>query len=322
MTVQGDPKVSVDVSIVIAAWNSWSDLEPCLRSVYDDRNAASRFEVVVVDNDSRDETPEKLSRSFPEVRQLRNPTNAGHTRAVNQGTDLATGRFVMLLDADTVVRPGALDRLATFLSEHPDVFVVAPRMFNGDGTLQETARDFPRPINGLFGRQSLLTRWFPNNRFAKRYLRTGDRGRGEPFEVDWVSAACMMFPRQLVERIGPWDEGFSGYWVDADWCRRAGNAGGRVFCDPRAEVVHHEQNRRGKRKSPARIVAFHRGVNRFYRKHFSRGYLDPRAIAAALALGCRAALLILGNAFLPADDAPERLSSKPLRAEHESAPRG
>lgn len=310
-----DRKVSV--SVVIAAWNSWHDLEPCLRSIFDDVGGSSRYEVIVVDNQSQDGTPEKLARAFPQVRQIRNARNEGHTRAVNQGIAHANGETILLLDADTVVRPGVVDRLERFLNDHPDTFIVAPRMFNGDGSLQETARDFPRPINGLFGRQSVLTRWFPDNRFAKRYLRTEDRDRKEPFEVEWVSAACMMFPRRLADVIGPWDEGFHSYWVDADWCKRAGEAGGRIFCDPGSEVIHYEQNRRGKRKSPARIMMFHRSVLRFYRKHYSFGYWDPRAIVAAIALGLRAGLLVLGNVFL----APDEAHAPPLRAGEHSTRR-
>ena len=292
-------------SILIAAWNCWSDLERCLDSILRDPEVHPSFETIVVDNGSEDGTPAKLARSFPTVRLVRNEENLGHTRAVNQGIELARGEFLLVLDADTVVKPGAFVRLLTFLKERPEVAVVAPRMFNGDGSIQETARSFPRPINGLLGRQSLLTRWFPNNRFVRSYMRSEQRGRSSPFRVDWVSAACMMFPAALVRRIGSWDEGYHSYWVDADWCLRAANAGGAVYCIPEAQVVHFEQNRRGKRKSASRIILFHRSVNRFYRKHYTRGWLDPRAAVASLVLGVRAVLLIAGNLFLPADGTAE-----------------
>ena len=289
------------LSVMIAAWNCWGDLERCLHSILQDPEIPSNLEIVVVDNGSEDGTPAKLLRSFPGVRLARNEANLGHTRAVNQAMELARGEFLLVLDADTVVRPGAFARLLTFLRERPEVAVAAPRMFNGDGTIQETARSFPKPINGLLGRQSILTRWFPNNRFVKQYLRTEDRARSSPFRVDWVSAACMMFPAALVRRIGPWDEGYHSYWVDADWCMRAGIAGGTIYCVPGAQVVHFEQNRRGRRKSARRIVLFHRSVNRFYRNHYTRGWLDPRAVAASLVLGVRAAFLVTGNLFLPPD---------------------
>ena len=198
----------------------------------------------------------------------------------------------MVLDADTVVLPGTVPRLIAFLRDRDDAAVVAPRMMNCDGSLQETARRFPTVAAALFGRQTILTRLFPNNRFSRTYLQRDKQEESLPFEVDWVSAACMAFPRTLVERLGPWDEGFGGYWVDADWCARAQTVG-RVFCLPAGRVIHAEQNRPDRRKGTRRIVQFHRGVYRFYRKHYTRGIFDPRALSAAAGLSLRAALLVL-----------------------------
>lgn len=292
-----------ELSVVIAAWNSGHDLAACLPSLALERNVS--YEVVVVDNGSSDGTAGFLASRHPEVLLVANATNLGHCRAVNQGLRAARGRYVLVLDADTVLHAGALGRLVEFMRQHTEAAIAAPRMANADGTLQETARSFPRAMNGLFGRQTLLTRLVPGNPFSRSYLRRQSLEARDPFPVDWVSAACMIFPRDLVDRLGFWDEGFEGYWVDADWCRRAGTAGGLVYCVPSALVTHHEQNRSGKRKSAARIVSFHRGAHRFYRKHYTWGVLDPRSLAAAAALGARALALMGGNLFLPAESAPE-----------------
>ena len=100
--------------MVIASWNSWKDLEPCLKSFINDPGAvALHTEVVVVDNGSRDGTPDRLGRDFPSVRLLRNQTNLGHSRAVNQGLEVAAGDYVIVLDADTVVEPGVSERSST-----------------------------------------------------------------------------------------------------------------------------------------------------------------------------------------------------------------
>jgi N-acetylglucosaminyl-diphospho-decaprenol L-rhamnosyltransferase len=285
-----------ELSVIVAAWNSRDDLAACLRSIMLERGVP--LEVIVVDNGSSDGTARFLASNHPGVRVIANASNLGHCRAINQGLRAARGRYVLVLDADAVVHPQALERLVDFMRRSADAAVAAPRMLNPDGTVQETARSFPRVANGLFGRQTLLSRLFPNNPFSRSYLRRQSLQDREPFRVDWVSAACMIFPRELVERIGPWDEGFDGYWVDADWCSRAGKAGGLVYCVPSALVTHHEQNRAGQRKSAARIVSFHRGVHRFYRKHYTRGRLDPRALLAAAVLGGRALALLAGNLFL------------------------
>jgi GT2 family glycosyltransferase len=144
----------------------------------------------------------------------------------------------------------------------------------------------------------LLTRWLPRNRISRDYLGDVDDKIREPYPVEFVSSACMVFPRRLTEKIGYWDEEFRGYWVDADWCKRA-HAFGPVYCLPMVTVVHFEQNRRGVRKGTARILLFHEGVNRFYRKHYTAGWLDPRAIAAAVLLYGRAATLMVVDRFLP-----------------------
>lgn len=281
----------MDLSVVIATRNSREFIGPCLGSLAD--TGGLNTEVIVVDNDSCDGTVDLIQATYPRVRVFRNARNEGHCRAINRGMAAAGGEYLMVLDADTIVHAGALPSLVRFMRARAAA-VAAPRMLNADGTLQETARKFPTVANAIFGRQSLATKLFPNNRFAAAYLRRDRADDLDPFEVDWVSAACMVFPRTLVERLGPWDEGFGGYWVDADWCARA-HAAGDVFCVPEARVVHVEQNRPTRRRGARRVVQFHHGVFRFYRKHYTRGLLDPRAIAAATALSLRAAVLIAGD---------------------------
>ena len=285
-----------ELSIIIASRNSWVFLGSCIRSIY--QFCSLTCEIIVVDNASSDRTVENLRNIFPAVHVIVLTENRGHCYAINRGLKAATGAFLMVLDADTIMEAGAVDRQVECLRANSDYAVVAPRMLDPDGSIQPTARNFPRAINGLFGRQSLLTRFIPGNPFSRQYLRIEDSARSSVFEVEWVSAACMVFPRRVIETIGYWDEGFTGYWVDADWCRRA-RACGPIVCEPSARVVHYEQNRRGVRRGASRIVSFHAGVNRFYRKHYTFGYLDPRAVICAAALSIRALLLLLVDQFLP-----------------------
>jgi N-acetylglucosaminyl-diphospho-decaprenol L-rhamnosyltransferase len=292
----------MNLSVIIATHNSLQFIGRCLESI--NANCELTPEFVVIDNASSDGTRQYLGDKFPEVRLIANNCNLGHCAAVNQGLVLATRDYVMVLDADTFIQNGVLEQLLHFLQQHSDVAVVAPKILNGDGTLQRSARNFPRPVNGLFGRQSLLTRWFPGNPISRRYLgeETISPRKGA-FAVEFVSSACMMFPRRLAQQIGPWDEEFGGYWVDGDWCKRARTIG-LVYCLPQVSVIHYEQNRRGVRKGSQRIRAFHQGAYIFYRKHFTLGYLDPRALAAAVLLSIRAGLLIAIDRFLPLPASP------------------
>jgi GT2 family glycosyltransferase len=281
------------LSVLVVTWNGWTDLRKCLKML---RLSTFRdYELVIVDNASTDGTVENVERFFPEAKVIANQVNLGHPRAVNQGFRHVRGRYVLLLDQDTESPPEAIGQLVDFLERRPDVSVVAPRTYYSDGAVQESARNLPSAMSGLFGRQSYLTRRFPNNVFSRRYLKREKLSADEPFQVEQVGAACMMLRRCLVDEAGPWDEGYFAYWCDTDWFVRLKKMGKKVFCVPQVGIIHHEKNRRGRRKDPWRIREFHRGAYRLYRKHYTMGIFDPRAIMAFLALNLRAALLILLN---------------------------
>ena len=295
------------LSIIIVSYNCWNHISACLKSVF--ASDLKPDEIVVIDNASVDKTPERLAESYGSgIRLVVNPVNTGHARAVNQGLRLVNADRVLLLDADTELKPDMIRLLCEFMDSHPGASMAAPRMYGPDGALHDSARNFPSAINGLFGRQSLLTRLFPRNRFSRRYLATDRSGDETPFRVEHVSAACMLFDRSVVGAAGLWDEGYSGYWVDADWCKRIGKSGGVIYCVPAAVVIHHEQNSRTRKKNPARIVSFHAGVYRFYRIHYTYGAWDPRSIAAAAFLALRALSLLTINAFKK----PQGLDADPL----------
>jgi hypothetical protein len=169
--------------------------------------------------------------------------------------------------------------------------------------VQQSARRFPRPINGLFGRQSLLTRLFPGNLMSRRYLLTDRMSADEPYEVEQISGACMLFRRDLIDHVGPWDEGYFAYWVDSDWCFRIQKHGWKVYCVPQALIIHHEQNHRGRKKSPRRIWMFHYGAYRFYTKNMTWGPLDPRAVFAVVALSLHGLFQLVQNLLLPTESA-------------------
>jgi len=285
------------LTVLVITWNGWSDTRRCLESVR--ASALESAEVLVFDNASSDGTPDHVAREFSDARLIRNPQNLGHTVGFNRAMAYARGEYVLVLDSDTELDGDTVAQLLAFIAGRADVGMVAPRTLNSDGSVQESARRFPRPINGLFGRQSVLTRLFPGNPLSRRYLLTDRLDTSEPYEVEQISSACMLFRRELFSTVGPWDEGYPGYWVDSDWCFRVGKAGSKIFCLPRARVIHHEQNRRGKRKSLRRIWMFHYGAYRFYTKNMTWGTFDPRAVIAAVALAAHGLVQFAQNLLLP-----------------------
>jgi hypothetical protein len=288
-----EPVSNVRLTILVVTWNSWGDLRRCLTSI---RAAqVDDCEILVFDNGSVDGTPDLVRSQFPEVRLECSPVNLGLPPAVNRGLRAARGEYVMLLDVDTEVHPGTPQRLLTFMEQHSEVALAAPHIYTPEGKIEGSARNLPSAMSGLFGRQSVLTRWFPGNRFSRRYLAPENRSKTEPFRVEQVSAACMFMRRSLLEEVGPWDEGYRCYWVDSDWCAQLKRAGKQVYCLPDVGIVHHENNRANKKKSPWRIRHFHIGAYRFYRKHHGLGPLDPSALFAAGALTLRALVMLALN---------------------------
>ncbi len=288
---------SCDVSIVIVSFNTRDLLAACLRSITSTVRDHS-YEILVADNKSRDDSVAMVQRDWPAVRIIELGANLGFARANNSAIRLATGRSVLLLNSDAEVQPGAIDTLLAFLDARPDAGVVAPVLLNTDLTDQGTARSFPSPANVLFGRKSPLTRAFPSNPWSRKYLIGRHRPGDEPFQVDWVSGACMLVRREAFERAGLLDEGFFMYWEDADWCRRIGRAGFGVYCVPRARVVHHEGGSSGRR--PAHLVwAFHRSVYRYYVKHDAPQAWNPLRLVALVGLSARAASIVALNSARP-----------------------
>ncbi len=285
----------LDLSVVIVSFNCKDLLLRCLKSL----KTASYIpkEVIIIDNASVDGTIEIIPAIFPDAKIIRNKTNVGHARAVNQGLRIASCDKILILDADTEMKDNAIKTMVDFLDQHPEIDMIAPKIIYPDGTIQRTARNFPRPINAIFGRQSYLSKVFPNNPFTRRFLMLDVIDDSRPHPVEFISAACMMFRKRLIDKLGLWDEEYMAYWVDADWCKRVRENGGIIYYLPQAAVIHHEQNRRNAKKNPVRIIYFHRGAFRFYRRHYVSGIWDPRVIIAAVLLTFRAGFLILGNAL-------------------------
>jgi len=244
----------------------------------------------------------------PRVRVIEMGSNTGFARANNRAIAASGGRFMLLLNPDTMAAPESIDRLAAFLDRTPLAGVAAPRLLNSDLTDQGTARSFPTAAAAIFGRRSALSKLFPNNRWSRRYLAGRSIAGPEPFEVDWVSGAALMVRREVVERVGGLDEGFFMHWEDADWCHRIKDAGYRVYCVPAAEIVHAEGgSRRG--WPPRQLWAFHRGAYRYYAKHHAKQAWNPLRYIALVGLTVRG-LAMITIASLVADFATSARSAR------------
>jgi N-acetylglucosaminyl-diphospho-decaprenol L-rhamnosyltransferase len=226
-----------EISIVIVSYRTPEHLRRCLRVLASDSSRRSR-EILVVDNDSGDESAE-LARSFDGVRVIETGENLGFAGGVNRGLAEATGRFITIMNPDVEVRPEALDTLADFLEAHPESGIVAPKLLNPDGTLQYSCRRF-YTLTTLVLRRTVLGRLFPGAAPLRRHLML-DYDHASPRAVDWVAGAMLMVRREALDDVGPMDDRYFLYFEDVDWCTRMQARGWLVHYVPEATVIHHWQ---------------------------------------------------------------------------------
>jgi GT2 family glycosyltransferase len=271
-----------DVSIVIVTYNSARHIGRCLDSIREHARAVE-CETVVVDNASADGTPDLVAEHYAWARLVRRATNGGLSVAVNEGVRASSGGNILALNPDTRLLSDAPAMLAACLREHAGAGIVAPKLLDPGGAVQLSCRRFPSYSQALFSRYSLLTRLFPSNRRSREYLMA-DFDHAAAREVDWVSGAAMMFPREVFDRLGGWDAGFFMFNEDVDFCRRAHDAGYRVVYCPDATIEHAIGV---SRRAPLRIVIErHRSMWRYYRKHMRGKRARDAATAAGIAARC------------------------------------
>ena len=258
-------EADLDLSIIIVSWNVRDLLRDCLRSVEAGRGALA-LELIVVDSASTDGSPQMVRAEFPWVECVACPENVGFARGNNIGLARARGRYLLLLNPDTVIHGDALTRLVNFLEAHPDVGLVGPQLRNSDGTVQSSRRRFPALATAFF-ESTWLEKYAPESLLRHYYAL--DLPDGAPADVDWVTGACMMTRREVVQAVGGLDEAYFMYSEELDWCRRIKAAGWRVVYFPAAQVTHHV----GKSSEQAvtqRHINFNRAKLRYFRKYHGR----------------------------------------------------
>ncbi|MBN1220211.1 MAG: glycosyltransferase family 2 protein [Anaerolineae bacterium] len=261
----------MDLSIVIVNWNVKNLLRHCLQSLFDASRSNSELttEIIVVDNASTDGSSQMLRDEFPQVQLIASDENLGYAWGNNTATAAATGRYLFILNPDTVVQPDTLNRLVNYMDARPEVGGLAPQLRWPDGTVQSSRRRFPT-LGSLFWESTLLEQWFPDNRYARHY-HLADTSPHQPQKVDWAVGAALLIRRKAWEQVGPLDEDFFMYFEETDWCRRAARAGWEIHYLPDAQVIHYEGKSSGQVVA-ARALRFQRSKLRYARKYFGKGW--------------------------------------------------
>lgn len=219
-----------ELSIIIVSHNSLFYMMKTLSSL--SRNLGPLdHEIIVVDNDSSDGSVEAVKQEYPTVKLIALPENVGFARANNEGAEQASGHYLLMLNNDTNVPAGAVERLIKVKKSHPDIGIVAPLIFNPDESLQLSWGKDLNLISEIFLKY-LAKRWY-GWQFKRR------KGKIDQ-NVDWVSGACFLIERRLFQQVGGFDEKFFLYIEDADLCRRIRQLGHKVHLTSEAWIIHYQ----------------------------------------------------------------------------------
>ena len=225
----------MDVSVIIVNYNTKGALKDCLVSVFE-QTRGIEFEVIVVDNASSDGSVEMVAGEFPQVRLVASRENLGFAGGNNRGMEVAGGKYYLLLNPDTIVRAGAIEKAFGFAERTGDAGVVGCRIWSSDGTLQETTAIFPR-----FGQIVLsatgLPALFPKSRIFGRGMMTW-WDHNDTREVETVAGCFMLVRRAAVDGVGRMDTRYFMYAEEMDWCYRFKKAGWKTYYCHEAQIVH------------------------------------------------------------------------------------
>ncbi len=269
------PGSEVTLSIIIVNWNTRDLLAGCLASIYSHPPAAT-FEVIVVDNASADGSAALVQSQFPQVTLLTNANNPGFAAGNNQAITHSNGRYLLLLNPDTIVRPGALDTLLTFMDTHPAAGAAGSLLLNPDGSLQHSCHPAP----------TLSREWWRlfhlDHLFALARYPMEQWPQDRPREVDTIQGACLIVRREVIDQVGLLDDAYFMYSEEVDWCLRIRRAGWQLYWVPQAQVIHYG-GQSTRQVAVTMFLQLYRAKLLYFRKHDGRlaGWLYKLILLAA-----------------------------------------
>ncbi len=257
-----------ELSVSIVSHEGRERVLACLQSVFGAADGLD-IEVIVVENASRDGSAEAIEREYPQVRLVRNYVREGFSANHNKALRLSRGEFVLLLNDDTTVHPGALKTMTEFMRAHPDAGAAGAMLLNPDGSAQYAGKAAPTVLAAIMVSLG-LHRLFPDNPVTSGYYGknagSSEAGLPAPREVESVNGAAMIIRRTALDKVGYLDDGFFLFCEDVDLSIRLREGGYKLYFIPAAKVTHI----RGASTGGRRIVwIYHKSLFRFYRKHYA-----------------------------------------------------
>jgi GT2 family glycosyltransferase len=270
----------MDLSIVIVNYNTCQLTLDCLRSVGSSITSYD-YEIVVVDNASKDDSVLEIRKQFPTIHLIENMQNVGFSKANNQAMRIAAGRYILLLNTDTIVQPDTLQTMLDFMDNNPKIGASGCKIVLPDGSLDKACkRGFPTPSASFYYAFG-FSKLFPKNPRFNQY-QLGYLNPDHEYPIDCLVGAFMLVRRETIDQVGMLDEEFFMYGEDIDWCYRIKQAGWGIYYYPRTTITHYKGA--SSRKKPFKIIyEFHRAMFLFHRKHYRHNY--PVIVNALVYLG-------------------------------------
>lgn len=253
----------MDLSVIIINYNTKVLIKQCLASVYGNTKNLS-FEVIVVDNASYDGSVRMIRQKFPKTILVANKENKGFAKGNNQGIKLSKGKYVLILNPDTIILDNALEKMVRFIDSQSEVGVVGAKLLYPDGTIQFSCRHFYN-LRTILLRRSILGKIFRNSHLLRYHLMS-DWNHDEIREVDWVFAASLMIRRKILNQVGYFDERYKMYFEDVDLCYRVKKAGYKIYYYPEAIIIHYHR-RESAQKFSKKTVWHIQSAIRFFNKY-------------------------------------------------------
>ncbi|MFK8068596.1 MAG: glycosyltransferase family 2 protein [Gammaproteobacteria bacterium] len=266
--------MSIEVSIIIVNFNSGSLLHDCLQSIF---NSTASIEVIVVDNNSEDDSLLNVVSVFKNDTRLtiiRNSINSGFAHASNQGVEKANGDYWLFLNPDCVIKPDTISEMYELMQNNPDVGMSGPLIVNPDGSEQRGCRRaIPTPWRSFVRAFGLSTLFQDNPKYKDFQLHT-EPLPDHPIDVEAISGAFMFVRTAATDEVGLLDDGYFLHCEDLDWCMRFRQKDWRILFNPNVTVTHLKGGCSDNRQIFV-IWHMHNGMVRFYKKFFKDQYPKP-----------------------------------------------
>lgn len=256
--------MTIDVSIIIVSFNTKALLLDCLRSLHQWKSRLF-CEIIVVDNASRDETPEAVAQDFPGVIVICNAQNTGFARANNQGIAIARGKYVLLLNPDTLFVEDAITPLFEFMESHPRAGIAGCKIINGDGSFQPSYFPFSNLRTSAWT-ALFLDRLAPLNHVDGRWV-LGHKNLSSPARVQRLLGACLFTRKETIQQVGVLDDTFFLFCEEEDFCYRAAKQGWEIHYVPTARLIHLG-GQSTVQDNAAAVVHANASKVQYFRKHY------------------------------------------------------